>query len=1082
MRLFRFAIAALLLIAPIGAQALDPALAITQYSHRVWRAEDSGASLPQNSVFSILQTRDGYLWLATQEGLVRFDGTRFEVFSTRNTPAIKHNDVWRLLEDRAGNLWIGTRGGGLTRHRDGRFTNFSKAEGLSNDSVQALWEDADGTLWIGTRGGGLNRFKDGRFTSYTTRDGLSSDTIYALRGDRAGNLWIGTDGGGLARFRDGKFTIITSHQWLPSDTVYSILEDDAGALWVGTGAGLLRVKDNVRMVFGVRDGLSSHNIRELFQDRDGNVWIGTDGGGLNRFQDGRFSAFTTKQGLSNDSIGAIYEDREGNLWLGTDAGGLNRLKSGKFVSYSTAEGLGDDNARSILQTRDGTLWIGSFGALTRYKDGQFTTLTRKHGLTGDAVLSMAESRNGDLWLGTLGGGLQRHRAGKFTTLSRKEGLSNETVLALHEDAAGVLWIGTRSGGLNRYENGRFTSWGAKDLGADSVRVIEPAKDGGLWIGTLGGGLVRYRDGRFTRYTTEQGLSQDMVLSLHEDADGTLWIGTFGGGLNRFKDGRFAAITGQNGLHDDVVFRILDDDLGNLWMSSNRGVHRVARSSLDAFADGRASSVQSVAYGRADGMRSAECNGAHQPAGWKARDGRLWFPTIRGVVTVDPARMPVNSIAPPVRIESFLADDRSVGTRDVRLPPGQKSFEFRFAALSYRSPEDVRFKYRLEGFEETWTTATSNRSARYTNLPPGSYRFQVTAANDDGIWNEAGATTAFVLAPHFYESSWFNFVYALGAAALALLIFHVHRLRIRRLQKRERELLTLVEERRRAEGALTASNLVLEERNRALARSEEELRRAHDEAVQASRAKSEFLANVSHEIRTSMNGVIGMTDVLFETPLTAEQKEAADAIRESSDALMRIINDILDISKIESGLMRVDPAEMDVRAPMRRAMEIVGPAARAKGIAMVCAIDDRLPRQLRGDAGRIQQMLGNLLANAVKFTERGQVELQASLDRESPEHALVRFTVRDTGVGISPEVQGRLFQPFTQADGSASRRYGGTGLGLAITRQLAELMGGVVGVESEEGKGSRFWFTALLDRVPPPARYVRAPAEESYALK
>jgi ligand-binding sensor domain-containing protein/signal transduction histidine kinase len=816
----RAAALALWLLAPPAA-ALNPDLAITQYVHRAWIAEGVEGSLPQSSVFAIRQTQDGYLWLATQEGLARFDGVRFKVFDTRTSDQIRHNDTWALLEDLDGALWIGTRGGGLTRLKDGVFVNFGKEHGLAGDAVQALWQAPDGTLWIGTRGDGLGRYKEGVFTTFTTADGLTSNAIDAVLGDRDGTLWIGTDGGGVTLLRDGAFTPLTTRQGLAGDSVQALFEDREGSVWIGTSAGLNRWRDGKLDVFRVRDGLSNDNIRALHQDRHGSLWIGTFGGGLNRYARGRFSAFTTRQGLSSDNVGAIHEDREGSLWVGTDTGGLNRLKDSKFITYTTQEGLPNDNARAVLEDPDGAIWIGTFGGLARYHDGAFRTWTTRDGLSGDAVLSLAPGRDGALWAGTLGGGISRLHQGRVTRYGKGQGLSNDTVLALLEDRDGTLWAGTRSGGLNRLENGRFRAFTTADgLAANDVRYLLEARDGGLWIATLGGGVSRWRDGAFSSITRADGLSSDLVLSLHEEADGTLWIGTFGGGLNRLKDGKFTAYGARDGLPDDVVFQILDDGRDHLWLSSNHGVARLSKRELDDFAEGRATRLNPATYGVTDGMRSAECNGAHQPAGWRARDGRLWFPTIRGVASVDPDRMPVNALPPPVVIEELRVDGREVPLDgDVELPPGRSRVDFQYTALSLLAPRKMHFRYRLEGYEEAWVDAGSERSASYTNLPPGRYRFHVIAGNEDGVWNEQGAALAFRLKPRLWQYRAFWLVYA---AALVLAVaagMRLQRRRVRQLQARERELLQLMHERQLAENALKAANRALERRAAEMARAQ-----------------------------------------------------------------------------------------------------------------------------------------------------------------------------------------------------------------------------------------------------------------------
>lgn len=1034
-------------LCPSPLWALDPALALTQYSHRAWGSDDSEGALPQNSVFSILQTRDGYLWLATQEGLARFDGVRFDVFNKQNTPAIRHNDVWRLLEDRHGTLWVGTRGGGLVRYRDGVFSNFSKADGLSDDSIQSLHEGPDGSLWIGTRGGGLNRLKDGKVTVLTTQDGLSNNTIFSLLVDRRGELWIGTDGGGISRYWEGKFSVMSTRHGLSNDTVYALYEDREGGIWAGTGAGLNRIQDGKPKIYRTKDGLSNDNIRALYQDRAGSLWIGTDGGGLNRFKDGRFSALTVKQGLSSDNIGAVYEDREGNLWVGSDAGGLTRLKDNKFVSYSVSEGLPNDNVRSVLEDRDGGLWIGTFGGVSRFKDGRFTHFTKKNGLSSDVILSMAQDRKGDLWFGTLDGGLNRYSQGRFTGYSRKDGLTNETVLSLYEDSKGVLWVGTRSGGLNRFAQGRFTAYTVDSgLSSNDVRYITEGRDGSLWIGTLGGGLNRLKDGVFRAYSKKDGLSSDLILAIHEDADGALWVGTFGGGLNRFKDGKFTAYTTREGLHDDVLYQILEDGHGHLWMSSNRGISRVSLNELNAFADGTLQRVSPLVYGTADGMKSKECNGAHQPAGWKDSKGRLWFPTIRGVTMVDAQNILTNAQIPPVVLERFQVNGVPMAEREnVELPPGRKKLEFHYTALSLQAPEKIQFRYQLEGFDPDWVEAGNKRIAYYTNIPPGNYRFRVIASNNDGIWNETGAALDFRLRPHFYETRAFYLVYVLMAVGLAVLVLRLYRRRVREYEAREQALLTLVRERSRAETALKSANRVLEQRAAELARSNAELER--------------FAYVASHDLVEPLRSVVGFLQLLakrYRDRLDSDAHQYIDFSVSAALTMRARIDNFLSYAKIARS---PDPIETDCTLALAAALDNLKPEIEASAAVVT---HDPLP-VLRAHPTSVVRLFQNLIDNAIKF--RGalppRIHVSAVQHSEPPEW---EFTVSDNGIGIAPRYHETVFALFQRL--SSPEEYPKRGVGLAICRKIVESFGGRIRVESAENQGSQFIFTIPIS--PPPS--------------
>jgi diguanylate cyclase (GGDEF)-like protein len=529
------------------------------------------------------------------------------------------------------------------------------------------------------------------------------------------------------------------------------------------------------------------------RDRAGNLWVGTSGGGLLRLQGDRIDALTKKEGLTGEIVMCVFEDREGSLWIGTDGDGLHRLKDGKVTTFSTQEGLSDNMLLPIFEDRQGTLWLGSYGGgLNAFRDGRFTPYTTKQGLSSDAVASLAGDRSGNLWIGTDGGGLNRLRDGHFTHYGTAEGLSNNRVISLVSDREDNLWVGTFGGGLNLMRDGKFVTYGVRDgLSSPSVFAMTEDRDGNLWIGTDGGGLNRLRDGRFTKLTTKDGLAHDVVYKIYEDAEGVLWIGTFEG-LSRWKDGRFTTYTTSSGLFDNKIFQILEDDDQNLWMSCNKGIFRVSKRELNDFADGKIRSIASVPFGKSDGMKSNECNGTSQPAGWKTRDGALWFPTTGGAVRVDPRHLPTNPLPPPVSLEDIVIDKHHLPpSGSLRVPPGGGEIEIHYAALSLLDPDKVRFRYRLGGFDSAWVEPGSRRVAFYTNTPPGRYRFEVVACNNDGVWNEKGAAIDIYLEPHFYQTYWF---YGLCALGIVLTGVAGHAYRVRTLTRRKYELIQLVAER------------------------------------------------------------------------------------------------------------------------------------------------------------------------------------------------------------------------------------------------------------------------------------------------
>jgi ligand-binding sensor domain-containing protein/serine phosphatase RsbU (regulator of sigma subunit) len=793
------AVAILLAMAPAPAYALDPSTPVAHYIHDVWRSKDG---LPQDTVQAITQTRDGYLWLGTLEGLARFDGVRFTTFDTGNTPELRHNVVLALSEDAAGDLWIGTYGGGLYRYRDGVFTRTAMSDGLPSDHVRAVYPDRKGALWVGTTGG-LARIEAGRLTTFTTKDGLPSDRIMSITEDHEGSLWIGTSGGGVARRRDGVFTRYATEQGLSSNFVWAIHEDAEQALWISTeGGGLNRLKDGVFRVYKREDGLASERVMPIQKDRHGNVWIGTDAG-LSRLTGGELTTYSSREGFAKDNVRALFEDVEGSLWIGTSDGGLSRLRDRRVSVLTADQGLSSKSVRTVYEGRDGSVWIGTDGGgLNRLKDGRISVLTTKDGLAHNDVWSILEDASGVLWVGSAGGGLTRLQDGLPTSVyTTKDGLSSDAVSAIYQDRKGRLWIGTQGRGVDQFQDGRFINDAlGPALSGTLVSVLHEDRAGDLWIGTSGAGLFRWREGHVTRFSRSEGLGSDLVLSLHEDEGGALWIATSGGGISRLKDDKIATFRKKDGLYDDLAYQILEDGRGYLWMSCNRGIYRVSKENLDNFAAGRLEAITSQAYGTADGLSSNECNGRMQPAGVRTRDGRLWFPTMNGVVIIDPDRLASNTRPPPVIVEEALVDRRSIEER-ASVPPGRKDIEIFYTALSFTAPSRVLFKYMLVGFDRDWVQAGTRRVAYYTNVPPGDYLFRVIACNEDALWNVEGATFAFRLEPHFYQRPWF---FGACALLLALSVVGAHKVRVRRLKEREAELVRIVAARTgELEAALTS---------------------------------------------------------------------------------------------------------------------------------------------------------------------------------------------------------------------------------------------------------------------------------------
>lgn len=759
--------------------ALDPTKSFSQYSQVIWNSKQG---LPQSLVSTMAQTCDGYLWIGTQEGLVRFNGVSFKVFDTNNSPTLKSNFVATVLEDRTRRLWVGTSKG-LHLYQNGEFIVYTTENGLSKDFVSALYEDQKGNLWIGTSDG-ISFLQDGKITTYTKSDGFPGGRIRAIGESANGDLWIGT-AEGLTRFRNNQFETITAADGLTEKAIRVIYRDRENILWIGTDAGLFRLENNGFIRDARFDGKI---IRSIINDREGVLWVG-GGFGISRIVGNNIATMESRKEIAS-GIYIMLEDSEGCLWVGTESEGLWQFVDGKFGGYTTADGLLDDVSYSIYQNGQKDIWISNQKGLSRFRNNSFDLqITSQNGLPNVRLNSILSNDDGDLWIGTAKG-LLRWQNDKLVNVKGIESLSKKIIQVLYEDPENNLWIGTNTGLSVCYQaskcNEIVTYSQSEELSKVSIYSIIGSLSKGLWIGSSKG-LYYLKDKQISKYTAKEGLANDVVMSLYEDEQGVLWIGTFAGGLSRFKDNKLASVNTRNGLFNDTAYAILPDNHGNLWMSCNRGIFRVAKTSVDEFLDGKRETVDSIGYGMADGMKSAEANGGFQPAALKAQDGKLWFPTVKGVVVIDPNNISVNRKPPPIYLENMFADTAAIPmTKEQNLPAGTQRLEFQFAALSFVAPEKVRYRYKLEGFDEDWIDAGNHHEAFYTNLPHGNYNFRVIAANNDGVWNETGTNFTFQINPYMYQTWWF---FALGVFAVGAFIAAAHFRRVRILRLRHEAVLS-----------------------------------------------------------------------------------------------------------------------------------------------------------------------------------------------------------------------------------------------------------------------------------------------------
>ncbi len=760
------------------------------YHITVWTAEEG---LPQNSVTSIVQTGDGYLWAGTFNGLARFDGVQFKVLEPGNTPSLPSAAIVSLFENPQGNLWMGTVEGDIAQRCGELVTGYRQSDrGVDSRAPRAFAQAPDGSLLMLTFDWQLMRFAGGKFSLVSTNWGLQGRQVFGLAGDSVGQVWIGTDGE-LALWRNGDFVAVWNQKDESGFGVSWLAPSRAGGCWTVSNGRVRRFADGNWVAEAGVCPRSKAIVDSMCEGHRGQVWVATYGNGLFCFEtNGTMQRFSVTNGLPSDFVRCVYQDREGNIWVGTEGGGLARLKPSIFRSYDRKAGLSGECVLSVCEGDEGEVWIGTNGdGINRVKDGAIRQYGTEQGLTNEFVWSVYQDRNKRVWAGTWGGGLFRLEGERFVSVAGAR--VPLVVCALYEDSKGGLWLGQQ-----RAEPVVMQLCADKpvplplpttNLRAD-VRAVAEDRAGNLWIGTYDDGLYRVKDRQISRFGISEGLKSDRIRALYADPEGALWVGTSRGGLSRLKEGRFVAFTARDGLVDDFIMHIEEDRHKNLWCSTAvRGVFRVDKDELDRVARGESKTIRCFSYTRADGLPSLECTGGCQPSGCKTWDGRLWFPTVAGLAVVDPEAVPVNPLPPPVIIEEVVLEegkarnsifpsregartgDRTQGrdsgdSASLRVPPGKRRFEFRYTGLSFTAPEKVRFKYKLEGLEEDWVDAGTKREAHYGYLLPGRYTFRVQACNNDGVWNESGASLAMIILPQFWQTGWFR----AAAVGLVLLLF------------------------------------------------------------------------------------------------------------------------------------------------------------------------------------------------------------------------------------------------------------------------------------------------------------------------
>jgi signal transduction histidine kinase/ligand-binding sensor domain-containing protein len=1049
------------------ASALDPSLDISQYAHTSWKIREG---FSKGRVTSIAQTPDGYLWLGTEFGLLRFDGVRNVLWDQNAGEHLPSSYIRNLLTARDGRLWIGTYKG-LASWKDGKLTAYPE---LAGQTVDALVEDREGTVWAGGYRGSIGRLcgiQSGSAQCYGD-DGRLGLWVASLYEDSRGNLWAGAQTG-LWRWKPGPPKLYPMQYPVIGTSSQTLNETKDGALLLATQDGIRKLVDGKAEAYSLPGTGPRFQAARLLWDRNGGLWIGTPDRGLLHVHQGRTDGFTQSSGLSGDYINKLFEDREGNIWVAT-LNGLDRFRDFAVPTISVKQGLSNAIVWSVLGARDGSVWLGTPDGLNRWDNGQITIYrkrgaragsgsTRKEpelnvremadgGLPDDGVESLFQDDGGRIWAFTENGSAYFEN-GRFIPLTTKRAQVDDrnpsqghvtSVLGLvapgghlHSitgDGSGNLWISDQQHGLfhllgtSVVERIPWASLGRKDWATSLFAGPVP---GGLWLGFSQGGVTYFKDGKVREsYAGVDGLGEGIVTSLSLDSDGALWAATEGG-LSRVKNGRVATLTSRNGLPCDTVFWMMQDDAHSFWLYMACGLVRIAGAEMDAWVTDPKRTIVNTVFDSSDGVRSRALTTGYTPLVTKTANGKLWFLPLDGISIIDPRHLPVNQLPPPVHIERVTADRKTywenlsgdASSSHPRLPPLVRDLKIDYTALTFVAPEKVRFRYKLEGQDPDWKEVVNEREAQYSNLAPGNYRFRVSACNNNGVWNEAGTFLDFSIAPAYYQTTWFR---VLCVAALLALLWGIYRLRVRSIEQRFRE----------------------------RKQSEEALRQAREDLTHANRMSSmgELTASLAHEVNQPIAAAVADANTCVRW-LARDEPD----LQEARGAATRVVNDATRaaeiIKRVRLLFKKGSPEQelVDVNEIIREMIVLLRSEAALFSIWVRSELTPDLP-QVRGDRVQLQQVLMNLMMNSIDAMKDVDWRRELTVQSERGDDGQVLISVSDTGVGLPPQQTDKIFDAFF------TTKTHGTGMGLRISRSIVESHGGRLWAGDNSPRGARFCFT------------------------
>ncbi|MCD4792399.1 MAG: response regulator [Bacteroidales bacterium] len=1033
---------------------------LIQFNIDNWNKEKG---LPTNSLIDICQTDDGYIWISSYSGLIRFNGVQFKIFDKTNTTVFKENGIGDLATDKEGTLWMTTQSSGLISYKDGKFKSFGTDQNLDNLST-VIFIDSKDQIWSSSNEGDWFVFDKNSFKSLKYSSSFNNINLQDISETKDGILWFATAGKGLFKFEHNKFITYTTEEGLISNWIRTLYIDDNDLIWLGTDKGLCTFNGEK---FEIIPELIGYTINRITTDNSGNFWFATTEGLFRKNHNtNTYEYLSTSNGLYNNYINNFLIDRENILWLINYKSGFSRIKNSKFISYTKRKGMSGKIVNSVCEyAPDSYLTAFDNGYINKIENGIIYEFKTKTSLVGMRIRNILKDSKNNLWISTYSGLLKISSDNKEKWYLEETGFPGKYIRLTFEDSKNNIWIGTRNNGLIKINKDKtykvFNK--SKGLSANLIMSIDEDQSGNIIVGTSKGGInIILNDKIVRKYSKDDGLTGDIIFSTYIDSAGNIWIAT-NGGLNCLKNGKLLSF---NILHS-TPYDIVEDNNGYFWIPSGKGIIYINKQHLLNYKSGKIDTFICKLYDKHDGIIQSECTSTSMSL--KGSDGTLWFPTINGITMINPNNLILNDYIPPVYIEELLVNNSPVNINEsIIIKPGKNRFTFNYTALSYHEPQSILFKYKLEGFEDEWSEADTKRSISYTNLHHGDYIFKVIACNNDGLWNMEGSQITFIVKPHFYETILFYFI--VGILTL-FFIYFIYRIRVRNLKNEQKKLEDIVNER----------TLEIREKNKEISRQNAELYRYQEHledmikertndleieklnAEKADQLKTSFLENLSHEIRTPLNAIVGFSTLLEnEENISKNALESITNINSGSSSLIRIVDSIMQASRIQLGDIQLYESEFSIYNLIKEIyyefktsvifqkkdnVLLKYNAESVKDILITC------------DNERLYTILYNLIENALKYTEKGFVEFGVTVEKEN----LLQFYIKDTGIGIAPKDLNYIFDKFRKVETDKSILYRGLGLGLNISKNLVKILNGKIRVESDWGKGSVFYFSIPIKK-------------------